>query len=158
MLTVIATRCPSVFVVLTVVVLYTACGGIGSVAQAQIVLPLPDTSRVDTSLSLVSTTPDTGTAPVGRCSPTTAFILGALLPGGGQFYLGDIGGGVESIVTDVILAAALASGGTGVAGTIMFIETVHVIEGLFAAQSCRVRNSTGCPEDSTGCPGQNHNQ
>ena len=76
-------------------------------------------------------------------SPTRAFLLGVVVPGGGQFYLRDWSGGVQAIVTDVVLFEALRRSGSTWGSIGFFIGAVHVVEGLFAAQECRVKNSGG---------------
>jgi hypothetical protein len=71
------------------------------------------------------------------CDPTKAFVLSLILPGGGDFYAGNRARGFEAIVTDVILVTALTTSGASPVGIAWFIVGVHVVEGLFARQSCR---------------------
>jgi len=76
-------------------------------------------------------------------SPTRAFLLGVVVTGGGQFYLRDWSGGIQAIVTDVALFEALRRSGSTWGSIGFFIGAVHVVEGLFAAQECRIRNAGG---------------
>ncbi|HDS74120.1 MAG TPA: hypothetical protein ENN56_01135, partial [Firmicutes bacterium] len=75
------------------------------------------------------------------CSPRTAFALGVLVPGGGQFYLRDWSGGIQAVVTDAILIEAMRRSEATIGSMAFFIGAVHVVEGLFAAYECRTRTS-----------------
>jgi len=70
-------------------------------------------------------------------NPWVALGLGIVIPGGGQFYLGDWSGGIQAVVTDLILFEALRRSETSARGMIFFLGSVHLVEGLFAAQACR---------------------
>lgn len=72
-----------------------------------------------------------------QCSPWKACAFGVVIPGGGQFYLGDVSGGIQAVATDLILFAALRRSGATGQGIAYFLVPVHIIEGLFAAQACR---------------------
>jgi hypothetical protein len=75
--------------------------------------------------------------------PTIGFLTSLGIPGGGQFYLGDLGDGLQAIATDAVLYEALRRSESTASGIFFFLAGVHVVEGLFAAQECRVRNDGG---------------
>lgn len=81
----------------------------------------------------------------GRCNGRTAFLLGLVVPGGGQFYVGDRAGGIQAVITDAILIEALRRNDATVSGMFFFVGAVHVVEALFAARECRVRVSAQVP-------------
>ncbi len=99
-----------------------------------------DSIRMDTA-RVAASPPQRGSRCAGPCNPTAAFLFALPLPGGGQFYLGDVAGGVEAVATDLLLVGALISGGASLGGIVSFVATAHVIEGLFAAQECRRRTA-----------------
>jgi hypothetical protein len=75
--------------------------------------------------------------------PTIGFLTSLGIPGGGQFYLGDWGDGLQAIATDAVLYEALRRSESTASGIFFFLAGVHVVEGLFAAQECRIRNDGG---------------
>lgn len=90
--------------------------------------------------ALDSDSTKTAAKPVRYYSPRTAFTLSLVIPGGGEFYLGNWSRAAQAIATDVILFEALRRSDS-TAGTIaLFIGSVHVVQGLFAAYEARIRN------------------
>ena len=86
------------------------------------------------------------------CSARTAFALGLVVPGGGQFYLGDRAEGIQAVITDVILFEALRRNDATISGVVFFIGAVHVVEALFAARECRLRNAALQPRITSAFP------
>jgi len=82
------------------------------------------------------------------CSPKTAFILGVIVPGGGQFYLRDWSGGIQAVVSDVVLVEAMRRSDATVGSMAFFIGAVHVVEGLYAAYECRTRGEVNATRNS----------
>jgi|GEM_PF-1154773 len=82
-----------------------------------------------------------------KCNPWVAFGLGVVIPGGGEFYLRNWSGGIQAVVTDLILFEALRRSESSARGVAFFLGSVHVVEGLFAAQRCRSkeREKPGAP-------------
>ena len=72
--------------------------------------------------------------------------------GGGQFYLGDRAGGIQAVITDVILFEALRRNDATISGVVFFIGAVHVVEALFAARECRLRNAALQPRITSAFP------
>jgi hypothetical protein len=79
------------------------------------------------------------------CNQWAALALGLTLPGGGQFYVRDLSGGVQAVVTDAILFEALRRSGSNARGIAFFLGSVHLVEGLFAAQQCRAMKKRRAP-------------
>ncbi len=97
--------------------------------------------------------PSADSSGVSSCNARTAFALGLAVPGGGQFYLGDRAEGIQAVVTDVILFEALRRNDATISGVVFFIGAVHVVEALFAARECRLRNATLRPRVTGTYPG-----
>ncbi len=94
------------------------------------------------------------TARSRSCSPKTAFILGVIVPGGGQFYLRDWSGGIQAVVSDVVLVEAMRRSDATIGSMAFFIGAVHVVEGLYAAYECRTRGEANTTRNS-GIPRSN---
>lgn len=89
---------------------------------------------------------------VSPCNARTAFALGLVVPGGGQFYLGDRAGGIQAVITDVILFEALRRNDATISGVVFFIGAVHVVEALFATRECTLRNAALRPRVTEAFP------
>ncbi len=114
------------------------------------VLAMPATSHADAIDSVRTAVADTPTAdsaslvdrtPVTPCRPWVAFGLGMAVPGGGQFYLGDWIGGIESVVADLLVFEALRRSGATGSSMALFIGSMHLVEAMFAVQDCRLANA-----------------
>jgi len=89
---------------------------------------------------------------ISPCNARTAFALGLVVPGGGQFYLGDRAGGIQAVITDVILFEALRRNDATISGVVFFIGAVHVVEALFATRECTLRNAAMRPRVTEAFP------
>jgi hypothetical protein len=107
-------------------------------------MPADTVSVVDGS----DTASDIHAVPYRSCSPRTAFMLGVLVPGGGQFYLHDWSGGIQAVVSDVIIVEAMRRSDATTGSIVFFISAVHVVEGLYAAYECRIRGEANLARNS----------
>jgi hypothetical protein len=110
-----------------------------------------DTSGADTSQASVPVRTEGSmagapVAPICTCDPWTAFALGIVLPGGGQFYLGDWIGGIEAVASDIIIFEALRRSGATAGSLAFFIGAMHLVEAGFAVQECQTRRDDGAVE------------